>query len=248
MKLSRMAFVLVSVASVTAAGVAAVACSSSTTPVTPPPNNTDSGMMAAMDSSMTAMDSTMTATDTGMMMMTGDTSMPATDAGCGNSPSLHPGAAGAGIYCPFGVGPDGGDLTLNCGADGGTANLCCVGGEDDSGTFPPSVCSAGSCTFTATSGNTQIQCEDPATDCPAGNVCCGAASKMHVVGPKAGCSYDSLTDWVYTKCEMGTACAATATAPGTGAEFQVCGAQGECPAGKTCTPFKAKGIDLGACL
>src|SRR5580700_11588449 len=166
---SRVALLLGCLVSVTAAAVGSGACSSSCTPVAPPPA-TDSG--TPTDGSSGGMDSTMPEGDS-----------ESADAGCGNTPSLHASTPGSGVYCPFGVSADGGDLTLNCGADGSTDNLCCVGGANANGSFPPSVCSAGSCTFTATSGNTQIQCEDPATDCPAGNVCCGAASKSHVVGP-----------------------------------------------------------------
>ena len=230
MKLSNVAFVLGGLVSMAAAVVGSGACSSSSSSGSQP----DSG--TATDSSVGG----------------GDTAMPSADAdvdaGCGDNPALHPNTPGGGVYCPFGAAADGGDLTLYCGADGGAANVCCIGGENANSTYPPSICSAGTCTFTATSGNTQVQCEDPATDCPAGNVCCGSASKSHTIEQKTGCTYDDLSDWVYTKCEKGTACAATSTAPGTGPEFQLCTSNAECGGGKTCTPFKAKGIDMGYCM
>jgi hypothetical protein len=223
MKLTKIALMLGSGVAVIAAGILSGACSSS------------SG-----GSGTTTQDSGMT--------MTEDSSMAAEDAGtdaCGNSPSLHPTSleAGGGVYCPFG-GPAS-ETTLYCGAgDAAADKFCCISGEVGT-TYPPSVCQA-SCSFTATSGNTTIQCEDPATDCPTGNICCGGAEKT--IALDTSCSYYKLSDWVYTKCEATAACAGTATAPATGAEFQLCTGPTECPAGKTCTPFKSKGVDLGFCM
>jgi hypothetical protein len=222
--ISRVAFVLGSLVSVAAVASFASACSSKSSGggTTPP---VDSGTMQSDDSGIA-------------------------DAGadsCGSSPSIHAGEADGGIYCPFGPENEAGteQTTLYCGSGGSPAKLCCIGGELASGSYPPSNCAA-SCSFQATSGNTTIQCEDPNTDCPSGNICCGGAEKT--IEQVEGCGYYKLSDWVYTKCESAKTCAASATAPATGAEFQVCASQAECPSGKTCTPFKAKGIDLGFCM
>jgi hypothetical protein len=167
-------------------------------------------------------------TDTGAAMQdsatgTGD---------CGTTPSLHPGS-GTNLYCPYGPG----GTAIQCVTG---SQLCCISGKVGA-TYPPSDCEALSdagCTVgqQADAGSAQIQCEDPTTDCPAGDVCCGAPD---TVAPSAGCSYDRLYGLEYTRCEHATACQA--------GEFQVCAtATGECPAGKACTPFKAT-LDLGYC-
>jgi hypothetical protein len=156
----------------------------------------------------------------------------ATAAGdCGTTPTLHPGS-GTSLYCPFGPG----GTAIECVSG---SQYCCISGKVG-GAYPPSDCetiSAAGCTvgLTADSGSAQIQCEDPATDCPAGNVCCAAPATV-VIAP--GCSYERLYDLQYTTCEQGATCKA--------GEIQVCATAAECPAGKTCTPFKAT-LDLGYC-
>ena len=215
------------------AGFSAAACSSSSTP-TP---TVDSGSPAG-DTGSSATDTGSSTTDTGSAPPPSDGG---TESSCGNTPSLHPSTAGEGLYCPFGAAPDGGSLTLYCGADGGADNLCCVSGEVGS-SYPPSFCAKGSCTFTATTGITQIACEDPATDCPSGNVCCGAATGGKVISLDPGCTYDKLSDWAYTRCA--TSCG---TNEAGAVEFELCATNAECSGGKTCTPFKAKGLDLGYC-
>jgi hypothetical protein len=158
-------------------------------------------------------------------------------------PCASPNTPDGGIHCPFGGASS--ETTLYCGSgDAAADKFCCISGEVGT-TYPPSVCAA-TCSFTATSGNTTVQCEDPATDCPTGNICCGGAEKT--IELDTACSHYKLSDWVYAKCETTSTCAAAAAAPATGAEFQVCAKQSECPAGRTCTPFKSKGIDLGFCM
>jgi hypothetical protein len=222
MMLSKIALMLGSVGAVVAAAVVSGACSSSSGGGTSSP---DSG--TAMEASSSS-----------------DASANEDGDACGNSPSLHPTSleAGGGVYCPFG-GPASA-TTLYCGAgDAASEKFCCISGEVGT-TYPPSQCEA-TCSFTATSGNTTIQCEDPATDCPSGNICCGGAEKT--IEEDTTCNYYKLSDWVYTKCESTASCAAAATAPATGAEFQLCTSNGEC-SGKTCVAFKSKGVDLGFCM
>ena len=215
-----------------AVGFGAAACSSSSSGGG---SGGDSGTAASDTGTGTTTDTgTGSGGDTGTTTGGGDAGA---DAAC-ETKSLHPGEADGDIYCPFAVAADGGEATLYCGAGGTATKLCCVSGEVGS-SYPPSVCGA-TCAFEADAGNTTIQCEDPATDCPSGNVCCGAATGGKLPLPYETCAYDKLSDWSYTKCEQGTACT------GTG-EFQLCTATAECPSGKTCTVFTAKGLDLGFC-
>lgn len=152
---------------------------------------------------------------------------------CGSLPTLHPGD-GTNLYCPFG--PDA-NAPIQCEVG---QQFCCIAGKVNN-VFPPSDCeaiSSGDCSFVeaGVSGSAQLQCEDPATDCPSGNICCGAPNAIATV---AGCGYNKLTGFTYTRCAPATACTAT--------EFQVCAADSECPSGQHCVPFKAKGLDLGSC-
>ena len=152
---------------------------------------------------------------------------------CGSFPTLHPGN-GTTLFCPFG--PDAG-APIDCVVK---QQLCCISGKVGS-TFPPSDCepiSQGTCAAVEAgiAGSTQIECEDPATDCPSGSTCCGAPNSIQ---PVVGCGYDKLVGFQYTRCESGGTCAA--------GEFQLCESLQECPSGQTCTVFKAKGMQLGFC-
>ncbi len=154
------------------------------------------------------------------------------DAGsCGSTPTLHPGS-GTNLFCPFG--PDAG-APLECTSG---QQYCCISGKVG-GSYPPSDCEAISpsgCTAVknGVAGSTQIACEDPATDCPSGQVCCGSPNAIALA---SGCTYDKLVGFTYSKCAA--SCAVS--------EFQICEATSQCGSGKTCTPFKAKGLQLGYC-
>ena len=163
---------------------------------------------------------------------TGATDAGGGDADCGTTPKLFAGN-GTQLYCPFG--PDAG-AAIECTV--GT-QLCCVSGEVN-GVYPPSTCETASdagcmAVQNHVAGSAQIQCEDPGTDCPTGDVCCGSPDTVVAV---AACGYNRLEGLAYTKCEHATACLST--------ELQICASTAECPSGKTCVPFKAT-LDLGAC-
>ncbi len=240
MKFSTMAWVLGSTLVIGGMGVGAAACSSGGSG-TPSSQGNDSGTTHTDSGGPTGDsghpgDSGTMGTDTGTVDMDsgtgGDSDMGSPD--CGTAPNLHPGSMGQ-LYCPFG--PDAG-APIYCAA--GT-QYCCISGKVG-GVYPPSDCediSAGGCTavMQMVQGSTQIQCEDPATDCPAatGYVCCASPAPQ----PVAGCGYSKITGWAYSKCEMGTACAA--------GETQICESQAECPSGLACVPMKAKGVQMGFC-
>jgi hypothetical protein len=235
MKFSTMACLFGSALVLAGAGVSAVACSSSSGgggTITPQKDGSSPGDSSQPTPETGSQDTNVPPTDS-----------PAGDAGsdaCGDTPTLHPGTVGGGIYCPFG--PDSG--TLYCGAaDGGEAAdpICCISGQVGS-SYPPSICGASvsGCGFQADAGNTTVQCEDPATDCPAANVCCGKAESNKTPTPYMTCGYDKLSDWESTTCVP----AATGCAAG---DFQLCTSNAECTAPATCTPFKSKGLDLGWC-
>jgi hypothetical protein len=220
-------------------GFNAAACSSSSSnPVT----QMDSGMKPDTGGAdvKTSMD-----TGPGTDGTSGETGP--SDAGCGvKAPTLHSGTMGD-LYCPFG--PDG--STLGCGSAKDSGGACCISGEVGDA-YPPSVCAAtgtDTCSFTATTGNTTITCEDPATDCPSGMSCCAYGGHLKpdtndTTG--AVCSFDKYTDWA------GTACASSCTGFDAGASagtvLELCSSSSECGSGKTCVAFKAKGIDLGYCM
>ena len=79
-----------------------------------------------------------------------------------------------------------------------------------------------------------VQCEGK-LDCdqPTNLICCGAAT---LVTSDAGCMTPSTFTGTYcrTTCQSG--------------ELIICSRPEECPAGKTCTPFKTHAINFGACL
>lgn len=229
MKFSTMALVLSSAVVIAGAGVSAVACSSSSTTGNPVAQNDAS----KSDTSMPGTDSSPPVMDAGPTPDTGtggDTGPGGPD--CGSIPTLHPGD-GVKLFCPFG--PDGG--AIDCVAK---TQFCCISGKVG-GAYPPSSCEPianGACAAVeaGVAGSTEIECEDPGTDCPAGNMCCGTPNS---IAPVAGCGYGKLAGWQYTKCA--TSC--------TGTEFQLCASDAECgDAGKKCASFKAKGIQLGYCM
>jgi hypothetical protein len=125
-------------------------------------------------------------------------------------------------------------------------SVACLSGEV-ADAFPPSVCSApgtDTCVFTAPSENTQIQCEDPATDCTAGQSCCAYGGNLKADEGSSGvmCSFDKYVDWAGSKC----ASSCTGIDAG-GTVLTLCAATTECATGQTCTAIKAKGISIGYC-
>lgn len=146
----------------------------------------------------------------------------ASDAGCSNPgmPTLHLRAT-PGVFCPFGpVGP------IVCGA----TEECC---EPPVASGVASNCQARATTC-GTIGSAVWGCEGT-LDCAGGKVCCAAGT----VAPDPVCGF--------LRGNAALAASACATSCG-GGELHLCASQGECPGGTICTPFKVKGLELGACL
>jgi hypothetical protein len=173
----------------------------------------------------------------------GDSGDGGADAHCVTAPTLRPGT-GVSLFCPF-IG-DAGDVADASGCTPKT-DECCVGGSlgGDAG-FAPSTCNPIG-TGCADSGTfpVEIDCEDPATDCPllgdgGTQVCCANATTTSVPKFNAACGYYQLPKWNYNKCA-----AACANAN----EVQICQAQSECPANTLCTPFRTTdgNVNLGWC-
>ena len=142
---------------------------------------------------------------------------------CQSPSTLHPPSldGGATIYCPF-SGADGGPNVF-CAAQ---TQHCCEPTNGTSACDPiASACAA---------NDTDWQCEDPVADCANGQSCCASAGAQVVLGD-AGCA-NFATNF------KGTTCAASC--PG----VVMCTSDGECPQGKTCVPFRAKGNQVGACM
>ncbi len=141
---------------------------------------------------------------------------------CGTSPALHPEAT-PGVYCPFtAAGP------AICAA----GQQCC---EPPLGSGQSSVC-APSGTACGVAGSRVWRCED-ALDCAgsaAGPVCCGVGA----IVLDATCGFHRGTAFT------GSHCAASCAA----GEITICESAAQCPAGKTCTPFKTDGLAMGVCL
>jgi hypothetical protein len=175
------------------------------------------------------------------------------DAGA-QSPSLDAGGAGAedgsckplklrappdaGIPCPRSK--DDGGTELHC-ARG--SEVCCVVRAADAGR---STCDPGPA---CPAEDTLWACASP-EDCAssaAGKTCCLAVSG---IGPDKVCpAYRATTGRPATRCVEATACTGTVDAaklPDT--LYVVCATQADCPAGMTCTPIRALGIDMGLCL
>lgn len=130
--------------------------------------------------------------------------------------------ASPGVYCPFGPG----NMPMVCGA----ADECCE---------PPHVSgSASSCQAKGTAcpvvGSAAWACEET-LDCDGGKVCCAAGTLA--LDPACG----------FLRGSVSLAASACATSCGAG-ELHICASQAECTAGTVCTPFKVKGLELGACL
>jgi hypothetical protein len=131
--------------------------------------------------------------------------------------------AGAGLFgCP-GASADAGVAACIAGNE-----HCCENGIGDT--------ASGSCVpvGTACSGSniTDWNCTDANTDC-GGGTCCATGATLVVGG--AGCGN-------YATGMTGTTCSATCTG------ITLCTSTGECPTGKTCTPFEYAGNPVGGCL
>ena len=137
---------------------------------------------------------------------------------CSPPSTLHPPKAGkTSLYCPFSGTP-----AIYC----ALGQHCC---EPSSGT---STCDPIATPCPA--GDTDWQCEDATADCTAGQVCCGTGMLVINTNPQCNNFASGFT---------GTHCAASCMA----SEIQMCTSNGECPAGKTCQPFKTKGSSVGGC-
>ena len=228
MKNSQLAWLLGGALVLSSGGLGVAACSSSSGSGNPSGGN-DSG---------TGSDGTGGGNDTGTGNDTGnggnDTG-PVGDGGpgndCGSTPSLHPGDGGS-IYCPFG--PDG--SALHCAA---ATQECCIGGKIGTNQFAESNCETwGTACTNPADGGRQLECGE-ALDCTGNNhgtTCCATGALPAI---KAGCGYYAESPGL-----KGSTCSAAACAAG---QFQMCATDAECGAGKTCTPFKTLGMQLGFC-
>ena len=142
---------------------------------------------------------------------------------CGKDPTLHVPVAGSGPYCP-GYKPDGGTASASCAA----GEFCC---ETKTTSGTPSNCAA-SASACATGIEAVWACDAPSM-CGAGMVCCGDGTPKI----KTGCTYEEIFP------AKGTVCAAACTAT----QVTVCEADADCPTGKTCTPIKTGGKQVGYC-
>jgi hypothetical protein len=155
-----------------------------------------------------------------------DSAMPidAADAGTCTNPSapvLHF-RPSPGVYCPFGPAV----MPIVCGA----SDACC---EPSLASMSASSCQAKG-TACPVAGSAVWACEET-LDCAGGKVCCAAGTLA--VDPVCGFLRGSVT------------LAATTCANACGAgELHICASQAECTTGTVCTPFKVKGLELGACL
>lgn len=229
-----------------ASAVGFVACSSSSDSGGGPGVTTDSGSSGETtptDSIVPPTDSTAT-TDSGTLGDTGSSeTTPPDDTGtteggstdCGADPTLHPptidGGVSSGVFCP-GAGAGGKSTTCAAG------QICCELATKTGTPASSCIAAGGTC---PTSGSPQLtwQCDAPGM-CASGSVCCGVGT-IHV---RTSCTYEeifptSTAGAAGSKCETGTACAA--------GEFIICEAPGDCPTGKTCTPIKAAGKQIGYC-
>ena len=144
--------------------------------------------------------------------------------------TLQPMTAAQGPFCPYlaGAGPKGG----NCAVD----EYCCK----------PSGASRGACVAAGAGGanpccadQTALQCEDD-LQCNAGKgglVCCGTGTVKQDPACTGTTAYFG-SGFNSTKCSA-------SCGPGT---LHMCTQPtGECAAGTTCTPFKSRGGQFGAC-
>ena len=170
-----------SVALVSSAAMAFVACSSSTTDTAIPTTDSGSGPDGASSGDSGSGSDGGTTTDSGG----------GKDAGpdCGRPATLHPPTPDGGIFCPFSA-TDGGK-NIYC----PTADQCCASAKGG----PPSTCvlKGSAC---PNPNDTVWQCEDP-SDCP-GQKCCAH-------GGDAGVTVKVDTCGSYLSKFAGTRCAAS---------------------------------------
>lgn len=176
------------------------------------------------------------------------------DSSCDKQPSLHPAGSG-GPYCPF---IDGGGEGANCAA----GQLCCIdeaSGLENGSCQTVSACPAQTAFFFQCSGPSNCNLASGATgdggadggdagdasveDAGAPMVCCGFGPTPTVT-PSCP-AYDLESDLSATACA--TACSGIGDG-GSNALIICDTATGECPGGMTCTPFRARGSDLGFCM
>lgn len=149
-------------------------------------------------------------------------------ASCGRTPTLKPVVSGKGVHCPFSA-PDGSPW-LDC----SPGQHCCQPLVETDG--------LSTCRSSCTTGNgapfegSDWECGDPvhcagATGSP---VCCGIGQ----VGIDPSCTYLRASQFRGTTCRP--KCGST--------EFVVCQNDSQCPFGTKCTPLKARGGQIGACL
>ncbi|HSQ63098.1 MAG TPA: hypothetical protein VLM85_07770 [Polyangiaceae bacterium] len=157
---------------------------------------------------------------------TPDTGIQDAGADCKNVPGSFPFSTEAGPYCPYQADGAAPDCVLG--------DHCCIYSQASA---LPSTCNAANtaCTPGSDAGTTDFQCEET-NDCTGTNqVCCLNAPAYLAQDP--GC-----TAYQFVKSMKGTSCMANC-----GTQPQICGANSDCPQGKTCQPVNTKGIWIGAC-
>lgn len=220
--------------------VATSGCSSSSDSPSSDPGTDTGGVTidsSAKDSAADASsgDSVATDTSTGTDTAVDDTTTgDAKDGGgtCGSDPTLHPLTATdggfSGVFCPgAGAGGDSGSSSKTC--DPGL--FCC---DTPSGSTPASSCiaSTATCPTTSPKAGATWECDAP-QHCGTGKVCCGQGTPKL----RTGCTYEEVFPALGSKCEA--TCGAT--------EYIICEAPADCPSGKTCTPIKNGGKQVGYC-
>jgi hypothetical protein len=108
--------------------------------------------------------------------------------------------------------------------------ICCV----NNGAKTGACVATGPCPSGTTS---EIDCKGPG-ECPMGNSCCGTPTGSATIAPVPGCTYDKSSGEINMKCA--SSCAA--------GDYVICEANGDCPSGQTCIPFKFKGAPMGHCM
>jgi endonuclease/exonuclease/phosphatase family metal-dependent hydrolase len=145
------------------------------------------------------------------------------DAGCTNPAELHPNSPGP--FCPFSTSPDAGPW-IYCGRQ---TQECCQAAPDAG--LSQCLPQATTCAL----GGPTYQCDGP-QDCTGGTLCCGLGTNPV---PDAYCAGTYYAGYGFN----GTVCAASC-----GQQIWVCRSTADCPAGRTCAPFRKQFKELGMCV
>ena len=229
MKISTMSWILGGALVLTTTGVSMVACSSSSTPA-------GGGGGGGTSDDGGGGDATGGGGGGGGGTDGGGGGGGGSDSGstldCGSTPMLHPSDGGVGsIFCGY----DSNNMKVNCNSP---TQQCCLGGKNGT-TFEPDICvalGAGCTNGGPKDAGLAIPCEVTADCAGTGMICCGIGGSPT---PYLTCPYDKEQGFLGSVCTQGTTCG--------GGQFQLCGADSECPTGQTCHAAKVKILQLGWC-